>query len=42
MYYSLSAQDHVQNFRKTVGALSPRTMGVDIRYVLVYPEENRP
>ena len=32
MYYSLSAQDHVQNFRKTVGALSPRTMGVDIRY----------
>ena len=32
MYYSLSAASAEQNYRKTVGALSPRTMGVDLRY----------
>ena len=32
MYYALSTQSAEQNFRKQVSALSPRTMGVDIRY----------
>ena len=32
MYYGLSAASAEQNFRKTVAALSPRTMGIDIRY----------
>ena len=32
MYYALSADSAEQNFRKTVSALSPRTMGVDLRY----------
>ena len=32
MYYALSTTDAAQNFRKTASALSPRTMGVDIRY----------
>ena len=31
-YYALSTDSAEQNFRKTVSALSPRTMGVDIRY----------
>jgi len=31
-YYALDAADHVQNYRKTVSALDPRVMGVDIRY----------
>ena len=32
MYYGLSAASAEQNFRKTVAALSPRTMGIDLRY----------
>ncbi|MBL6900371.1 MAG: TonB-dependent receptor [SAR86 cluster bacterium] len=32
MYYALSTSDASQNFRKTASALSPRTMGVDVRY----------
>ena len=32
MYYALSTQSAEQNFRKQVSALSPRTMGIDIRY----------
>jgi hypothetical protein len=32
MYCALSADSAEQNFRTTVSALSPRTMGVDIRY----------
>ncbi len=32
MYYALSTNDASQNFRKTASALSPRTMGVDVRY----------
>ena len=32
MYYALSTDSAEQNFRKTVSALSPRTMGIDIRY----------
>ena len=32
MYYALSTDSADQNFRKTVSALSPRTMGVDLRY----------
>ena len=31
-YYALSTSSAEQNYRKTVSALSPRTMGVDIRY----------
>ena len=31
-YYSLGTGDHESNYAKTVGALSPRTMGVDLRY----------
>jgi len=31
-YYALSAQSAEQNFRKQVSALSPRTMGIDLRY----------
>jgi hypothetical protein len=32
MYYALSSQSAEQNFRKQVSALSPRTMGIDLRY----------
>ena len=31
-YYALSTASAEQNFRKTVSALSPRTMGIDLRY----------
>ena len=31
-YYALSTDSAEQNFRKQVSALSPRTMGIDIRY----------
>ncbi len=31
-YYSLGTGDAESNYAKTVGALSPRTMGVDLRY----------
>jgi outer membrane receptor protein involved in Fe transport len=31
-YYSLGTGDAETNYAKTVGALSPRTMGVDLRY----------
>jgi len=31
-YYSLGTGDAENNYAKTVGALSPRTMGVDLRY----------
>ncbi len=31
-YYSLSTSDHEANFAQTAGALSPRTMGIDLRY----------
>ncbi len=32
MYYSLSTASAEQNYRKVVGALSPRIMGLDIRF----------
>jgi outer membrane receptor protein involved in Fe transport len=32
MYYALGASSAEQNYRKTVSALDPRTMGIDIRY----------
>ena len=32
MYYALGTSSAEQNYRKTVSALSPRTMGLDIRY----------
>ena len=31
-YYSLGTADHEVNYAKTAGALSPRVMGVDLRY----------
>ena len=31
-YYSLGTGDAESNYAKTVGALSPRTMGIDLRY----------
>ena len=31
-YYALSTGDHETNYRKSVTALPPRTMGVDMRY----------
>ena len=31
-YYALSTGDHETNYRKSVTALPPRTMGVDLRY----------
>ena len=31
-YYSLGTGDHETNYNRTVGALDPRTMGVDVRY----------
>jgi iron complex outermembrane receptor protein len=31
-YYSLGTGDHENNFAQTAGALSPRTMGIDLRY----------
>ena len=31
-YYALSTGDHETNYRKSVTPLSPRTMGVDVRY----------
>ena len=31
-YYSLGTGDHETNYNRTLGALEPRTMGVDIRY----------
>ena len=31
-YYALSTGDHETNYSKTVTALPPRVMGVDLRY----------
>ena len=31
-YYSLGTGDHETNYNRTLGALEPRTMGLDIRY----------
>ena len=31
-YYALSTGDHETNYRKSVTALPPRVMGLDIRY----------